>query len=108
MKVIFISAILILGSIISLVIGWKLRHGKWLRFMAGNTFPTISEDKQRQLAKIAGTMWYVVATFPLCLLLIISQDTIEQATMVWLILLSMTVLIIIPVIMAIFKASRIK
>lgn len=105
---IFISIILILMFLTSALVGWKLRHGKWLRFMAGNTFPILSKDKQLKLGKIAGITFYIVSIFPIALLVFINIDTQNDGIMALLIVLSMIIFVVVPTIYAMRKASQIK
>lgn len=102
-----VSICIILLSFVTLIVAWKLSHGKWLRFMAGNTFPTISKDKQIKMGKIVGKAFYVIALFPIALLVITNLNIKNKTTLLILIVTGMIILVFIPTIYALKKVSKI-
>jgi hypothetical protein len=92
----------------TLLIASNLSKGKWLRFIAGNTFPVISRDKQVKLGKIVGRAFYMIAIFILSLIIIINIKSISEDVTALLIGISTIIFVFIPAIYCIKEASKIK
>ena len=71
LPIISIEAIALgLGAIVLFVIGLQFKRGKWLRFIAGNTFATDDELKspeQKKLGKRLGIVMHIRIHLPLCI-----------------------------------------
>lgn len=100
------TALMIILSGVLIIFGLKLRQGKWLRLIAGNTFNDLPTTQAQKIGKLTGLILYGSAL--LCL--IISFIILYKTKLTSLIILSITLSLLVGfmVIFSIRKDIKIK